>query len=169
MVVIMYRAATRSPRCHPKRSGPSSIIVVIQPSSPLLSLSLLSSTELRGPPDRHVPAHSSVNLHQHHYRYCRCHLQSGHQIAIVSSKAPWAFVANGSSSTLLSLSLLSSTEPRGPPDSHGPIQSSVSFIATVIIYRHFHLQNRTGHQIAVISSKAQWAFIATVRIMYRAE
>ena len=106
------------------------------PSPPPVSL-LLSSTEPRGSPDRHGPAHSSVNLHHHHYRYCCCHLQSGHQIAMVSSKASWVFIVNGSSSPLLSLSLFSSTEPRGPPDRHGPAHSSVSFIATVIIIAVF--------------------------------
>ena len=94
------------------------------------------------------------SLHRHCYRYRCCHLQScmGHQIAtvllivqlafittiiiivvviyraIVSSKAPWAFIANGSSSSLLSL--LSSTKPRGPPDRHGTIHNTNQLVSS---------------------------------------
>ena len=144
IVVVIYRAATRSRWSRPKPRGPSSPmglhrhfylyrcchlqscvghqIVTLPPkaqlaSSPLLLLSLLSCTER--PPDRPGVIQSSVGLHRHRYRYRYCHLQSlvGHLIATVPSAAQLA------SSPPLSLSLFSSTEPHGTSDRSGLVQS----------------------------------------------
>ena len=142
IAVIIYRAGwvTRSPRCRPKLSGLS---------SPLLSLSLLSSTEPRGPLDRHATTQNPVSF-----------IATIIVIAVViyraATRSRWSRPKpSGSSSTLLSLSLLSSTEPRGAPGRQGPVHSSVNPHRHHYRYCCCHLQS--GHQIAMVSSKAQLA------------
>ena len=56
---------------------------------------------------------------------------------MISSKAPWVFIANGSSSPLLSLSLFPSTEPGDNVIATVPSIAQLTFIATVIIIAIF--------------------------------
>ena len=163
-VIFHGFSSKRYPQC--RLAFFTTIIVVIQPSSPLSSLSLLSSTEPGGSRDRHGAVQSSVGFHRHCYR-CRCyHLQSrvGHSIATLPPKTQLA------SSPPLSLLLLSSTER--PPDRDGLVQSPVDLHRHCYRYRCYHLQSRAGHSIATVPSVAQLTFIATIIviavIIYRA-